>query len=138
MEGFSVFLKIEIKQFNLRLSIFVGTQTQKIACKNRWTSFHFRFHFLNHLYYLWETKKERTEGTDQRLQSKGRRKNKIIMSSNIQGYPAHFLGPASKSFSEKFCFLKKKFFSYFGKWNFLATRLENFLYFLVSALKVFS
>ena len=62
----------------------------------------------------------------------------------------HFWGLASKKnvlifFPKKthsgkisYVFLKKTFFLYFGKWNFLALRLEKFLYFLKKAFLIFS
>ena len=50
-------------------------------------------------------------------------------------YLAHFLGPASKFFAQKISYIfSKTFFLYFKKYNFLALRLENFLYFPASAL----
>ena len=49
-------------------------------------------------------------------------------SSGIKGHLAHFLNPSPKKIEKRH--LEKKFL-YFGKWNFLALLLKNFLYFLM-------
>ena len=49
-------------------------------------------------------------------------------SSGIKGHLAHFLNPSPKKIEKRH--LEKKFL-YFGKWNFLALLLKNFLYFLI-------
>ena len=75
-------------------------------------------------------------------------KIKLVISDSIfKGYLVHFPNSTLKTFpwkklAQKKClmffpktvslifFLKKSFFLYFGKWNFLALRLKNVLYFL--------